>query len=142
MKRVYRKRYIKLEIDESRKLMVQSWLNFCSSKEFRRGQLETIKQFEKYGCKYFISNTLKAGALAQEDSDWAATEITPKLLAFGMPALNFIIPENKFAMLAIRNLREKETEVSDTLINYFTTLEEAIRKVDEQIQKEVKEDVI
>lgn len=126
MRKVHHRRYIKLEVDEENHLLVQTWLKPCTSKEFRRGQLHMLKYFEKYKCSTFISNTLKAGALNQSDSEWAATDVTPKIKSLGAETIHFVIPENSFAMLAIRNFEKKDKEITKINTCFHSTLSEAI----------------
>jgi hypothetical protein len=129
MKRVYKKSFIKLEVDQDSGLMIQTWLTFCTPEEFRKGQLETVAKFEEFKCKHFISNATKAGALPQEETDWAAEVISPALHKLGMPCINFVIPENKFAVLAIKNLVEKNQERQNVPFKYFPSVEEAIKDI-------------
>ena len=126
MKKVYRRSYFKLEVDEERQLMVQSWLSYCTSREFRKVQLITVKYFQKYNCKYFISNTTKAGVLDPNDTEWAAEVVTPQLMEAGMEVLNFIVPENQFALMAIRNYEESNRDAFKVKTNIFKSVEDAI----------------
>ena len=129
MKRVYIRTYIKIEIDETNGILVRTWLSYTTSKEFRKGQLLTIKFFQKYNCIHFISDTSKSGVISETDLDWAAKVITPQLIESGMKTLNFVIPEGNFGKLAVRNYEELDKATNQTPICYHSNIKLAIEAV-------------
>jgi hypothetical protein len=134
MKSVFRRPYIKIEIDIENKILIQNWTAFCTSKQFRKAQLRTIKYFKKYQCKGLIANTQFLKVLNVEEMDWTATVFTPELVKEGLQAIHFVTPLDGFAHRSIKNYEEAEKTVSNLPIYYFDSLEEAIESTMELSQ--------
>ena len=126
MQTLLKERFLVVEVDSSKKLMLQTWKGFCNSEELRTAQQKCINLFKENGCKSLVCDTKEASVLKQEDTEWVAGNVTPALAKAGLTALNFVVPASAFAKMTVKNLEESEKKSGLVKVNYYSSLEEAM----------------
>ncbi|MCT4639676.1 MAG: hypothetical protein N4A72_18400 [Bacteroidales bacterium] len=113
-----------IEIIEEKKCLMQIWKGFSSADKFREAQNKTLELFAKHKCTNFICNTIDAGALKKEETDWASENVTPALAKMGLKQFNVIIPKSGFAQMAVDKVVKADKD--GLVFKYYPTVQEAI----------------
>lgn len=129
METIYSTKFLEITFVPEKNCLVQTWTSYCTSEDFRAGQLKTVEIFVAKRCKNFISNAKDAGLLKKEDTDWVTEMVTPQFVKAGMPVLNLVLPESAFTKMTIMNLEKVEKEANNAGIAYFTSLESALASI-------------
>lgn len=125
----YTSNYLRIAIVPQKRCLVQTWIGYITSEEFRDGQRKSLEIFEENKCQYFISDTTNACPLTEEDLDWVTANITPKLMEAGLKALDFVVPSNVYTKITLEMLEEKDQAVNMIDMNFFGTLESALNSI-------------
>lgn len=129
MQTLLKEKYLTVEFDPNKKLLVQTWVGFCNSEQMRNGHKKSFDLFKNNNCTKFVCDTKEAAVLKKEDTQWAADNVTPALIAAGVKELNFIIPDSAFAKMSLKNLEATEQKQSNVKINYYTNIAEAMKNI-------------
>lgn len=132
---LFSNRFVTIAFYSKRNCLIQTWKAFCSSAEFREGQMKTAELFREHKCKFFISDATNAGLLQKEDTDWVAAVITPQLVECGMDILHMVIATSAFTQMTLQNLMFVENVNKTTKLVFFESLEKALQAVDEEFSK-------
>ncbi len=122
--RVFQSTNCDIEIIEEKKCLIQIWKGYSSTDKFREAQLKTLELFSKHKCTNFICNTVDAGALKSEETEWAAENVTPALAKMGLKVFNVIIPKSGFAQMAVDKVVKADKD--GLTFKYFPTVQEAV----------------
>jgi len=129
METIYSTRFLEISYVPEKNCLVQTWKGFCTSEEFRAGQLKTAELFVAKRCKNFVSDAKDAGLLKKEDTDWVTEVVTPQLVKAGMSVLNLVIPESAFTKMTVMNLEKSEKDAKNSGLAYFSSLESALASI-------------
>lgn len=112
---------VKIDYDQSRKQLVQTWSGFASSGQFREAIDKTLVFAKSNPVRTLISDTLNQSVVEPEDTNYAASAM-PKLFQSGLKAMAFVMPKSVITQLSLRQFAEgKKTDN----IKYFPSLTEA-----------------
>lgn len=117
---------VHIEYFPEKKLIIQTWSDFVPSELFRQAIDATVKFVKVNKVESIISDTLKQRAIKPEDSEYAAS-VMPVLFENGLKAMAFIIPENIFTKLALKNFADKD---KSNKIQYFMNINEAFKWIE------------
>lgn len=124
---VHDSNFIKIEVDHQKKCLIQTWNGYYTSDEFREGQQLSLEHFISHKCINFVCDTTNALPLPDEDMDWVATNITPKLRQAGMTTLNIVVPSNIYTKITLDVYETKDSEKqNNTEIKYFGSIDYAL----------------
>ena len=121
--------YLQISVEPKKKCLIQSWIGYCTSEEFRYGQQRSLDIFIEEGCQNFISDTTDAIPLPEEDVVWVSEVITPKLHKAGMEILNLVVPSSVFTRLTLEMLEKTDGEINQTPLRFFGSLECALESI-------------
>lgn len=119
--------YSKINHLAESKTLVQVWKKFCMPEDFRITQIKTVELFKAKKCVNLISDTTNAGVLRKEETEWAAQTITPQLIEAGLKEINFVVPNNVFTQMTLKNLHKQEQ--GSLPLNYFPNVNDALNHV-------------
>lgn len=125
----YSSSYLTISVYPEKSCIIQTWRGYCSSEEFRSGQLKAVELFVENQCANFICDATNATPLAEDDIVWAAGAITPKLRDAAMGTLNIVVPSSVYTRMTLDLYEKKEILVRNTAINYFGSLDSALNSL-------------
>jgi len=112
---------VKIEYNQIKKRLTQTWTGFIQSNEFRKAIDATVEFAEKNLVQTIVSDTLAQGVVKPEDTEYASA-VMPKLVARGLKAMAFVIPENIFTQLSLKKFADNE---KSDVVQYFRSTQEA-----------------
>ena len=112
---------VKIDYDQSRKQLVQTWSGFASSGQFREAIDKTLVFAKSNPVRTLISDTLNQSVVEPEDTNYAASAM-PKLFQSGLKAMAFVMPKSVITQLSLRQFAEEKKTDN---IKYFPSLTEA-----------------
>lgn len=92
---------VKIDYDQSRKQLVQTWSGFASSGQFREAIDKTLVFAKSNPVRTLISDTLNQSVVEPEDTNYAASAM-PKLFQSGLKAMAFVMPKSVITQLSLR----------------------------------------
>lgn len=100
--KIWESAIVRIDFDESTKILTQTWKGFGSSALFREGIDKTLDCFiQKRGRSILVDSS--AGAIVKkEDTDYAAQKAI-ELVKNGIKAQAFVLPSNAFVKLSVNN---------------------------------------
>lgn len=100
-------KYLTLEYDETLKCIIQTWIGFSGSDNFRNGVEKTNELFQQRSptTKFLVDGT-NAAVIAQEDTDWAAKTAIPIAMNYGLKFYGFVVPKNIFSQLSLQQFKK------------------------------------
>ena len=111
------KPFVTIEYDETLRCLIQNWVGFAKSADFRFAINESLEFFKKAKVDKIISNTKNASLVKKEDTDWVAQVITPQMVRHGLRYMAFVVPTNVFTQFSVDNFKEEASAVVS--IRYF-----------------------
>ncbi|UII27409.1 hypothetical protein LVD15_02965 [Fulvivirga maritima] len=120
-----------LEYDESAPCVIGRFTGFMKSDEFRAFLLKGLEYCIQYKPEgkdiMWLADTRSHSVQQKEDTDWVATHWNPKALEAGVRYVAFIVPENVFGEMAVKNYMNQSTKYGGkTLhIGMFSTIDQA-----------------
>jgi hypothetical protein len=112
---------VKIDYDQSKKQLVQTWSGFASSGQFREAIDKTLVFAKSNPVRTLISDTLNQSVVEPEDTNYAASAM-PKLFQSGLKAMAFVMPKSVITQLSLRQFAEEKKTDN---IKYFPSLSEA-----------------
>ena len=111
----------KLEYDESVPCVKASFTGFMSSDDFKlflnRG-LEYCIKYKKEGQPFlWLADTRLHSVQSKSDTNWVATDWNPVALKNGIQYVAFVLPENVFGELSVRNYVNEAKKTNDNEMN-------------------------
>ncbi|ASB48347.1 hypothetical protein [Alkalitalea saponilacus] len=119
---IYSSPVVRIEFDTTKKLLLQKWIGFASSVQFREAIDKTVEFVKGNQVKYLMSNTVEQKPVGPEESKYAAS-VMPQLFGGGVKAMAFVMPKNVITKLALSSFA-KEKGMPDN-VQYFDNLAEA-----------------
>lgn len=120
---IYQSQNVIIKYNGPDKQVVQNWYNFVSSVEFREAIDFTVSYVKNNTVLSILSDTLKQMAVKPEDSEYAASAMTP-LFQEGLKAMAFVIPEDIFTKISLKKFADLEQK-NQHKVEYFHNVEEA-----------------
>ncbi|UII21390.1 hypothetical protein [Fulvivirga ligni] len=120
-----------LEYDESVPCVIGRFNGFMKSEEFRSFLLKGLDYCKQYKPKgkpiMWLADTRAHSVQQKEDTDWVATDWNPKALEAGVAYVAFIVPENVFGEMAVKNYMNQTAKYGkETMhIGMFSTIDQA-----------------
>lgn len=119
---------IKVHFDETRRILVQEWVGFTPSEDFRHGINISLSFAEINQVDGILSNALKHSPLRPEDAEYAAKAM-PRFYAAGLKKMAFVLPESAITRLGVK--RFDATNPTDVNIAHFTEVKAAMTWLEE-----------
>lgn len=111
---VHHTHYVVTTFDPTVPCVVQTWLGFATSEEFRTATLTVLDFVRQQRAAFprinFLVDARELGPLLHEDMRWAAAVADPQLRAVGMRRIAFVTPETALGRQAIRAYQEAAQE--------------------------------
>ncbi len=119
-------KFVRLEYDSVNNLIIQTWIGFISSENFKRAIDSTISFSERNPVKGIISDTSQLSIVRREDTEYAAS-IMPRLIKNGLKKMAFVLSENAFAQMSVKNFENqtKNKMEENELVKNFVNLDKA-----------------
>ncbi|MEM9981124.1 MAG: chorismate lyase [Bacteroidota bacterium] len=120
-----------LEYDEETSCVIAHFLGYMTSKEFRSFLNEGLKLCIKHKQKgkpiYWLADTRNHSIQSKEDTDWVAHNWNIRALSIGIKHVAFVLPENLFGELSIKNyVKESDRIAEDHMVSAtFETIDKA-----------------
>lgn len=117
--------YLTIEYDASLSCLIQHWQGYAKSEQFRDGIERSVTYFREKELKIdkIISNTKDFAVVKKEDTDFAANEATPVMVAHGLKYIAFIVPTNIFTQLSVNSFKSQADEI--VKVRHFDDLQKA-----------------
>lgn len=112
---------VKIDYDQTRKQLVQTWTGFASSSQFREAIDATVSFSKNNAVRTLISDTLNQSVVETGNTSYASAAI-PQLIQNGLKAMAFVMPKNIITQLSLRQFAN-EKKVDN--IKYFPSIGEA-----------------
>lgn len=119
---------VKIEYDQVKQRLTQTWTGFIPSSDFKAAIDATVAFSETSPVKTIISDTLNQGVVKPEDTEYAGSTM-PKMFGNGLKAMAFVIPENIFTQLSLKRFADHEK--SDN-VQYFKSVPDAQTWLDQK----------
>ena len=122
----------KLEYDETVPCVKGTFSGFMSSEDFRQflnKGLEYCIKYKKEGKPFlWLADTRLHSVQSKADTNWVATDWTPIALQNGIQYVAFVLPENVFGELSVRNYvnEAKKTNADEMNIQMFNQEKTAV----------------
>jgi hypothetical protein len=120
---LFQQPYLIIEYDEKLSCLSQHWKGYAKSDQFRAGIEKSIELFKLKRATALISNTKELAIVSNEDTHWAATYATPKMISYGLTYVAFIVPTNVFTQVSVDSFKNKTED--KVQFQYFTDLVKA-----------------
>jgi len=124
--RLFDEKYVHIEYDDANEILIQTWLGFISSENFRKAIDKTVEFSKTKPVKAIISDTSQLAIVRREDTEYAAS-IMPALIEKGLRKMAFVLSDNTFAQMSVKNF-ESQTKgklQNNQLVKHFVDLQEA-----------------
>lgn len=119
---------IKVHFDETRRILVQEWVGFTPSADFRHALNISLSFAEINRVDGILSNALKHSPLRPEDVQYAA-ETIPRFYAAGVKKMAFVIPESAITRLGLK--RFESSKPTSIHVEYFSSVVDAMGWMDQ-----------
>ncbi|MDW7692091.1 hypothetical protein R9C00_14885 [Flammeovirgaceae bacterium SG7u.111] len=123
---VYENSKVKIEYDQDKQRITQTWTGFAPSVDFRNAIDATTKFMESNTVKTIISDTINQEVVKREDTEYARLAM-PKMFQHGLEAMAFVLPENIFTQISLKKFADKGATES---VQYFKSIAEAVNWLD------------
>lgn len=123
--RLFEKSYLVLEYDKENKLLIQNWIGFATSAQFREGIEKSVEIFRQNKPLRLLSNTKNSAVVKKEDTEWAASYGIGNMLQNGLKGVAFIVPTNIFTQVSVTNFKSQTKDAPFTL-QYFDDVNKAV----------------
>lgn len=128
---IFQLKNITIKYLPDKRLIVQSWFDFVTSDDFRKAIDFTCSFAENNPVHFIVSDALKQAAISPTDSSYAAA-VMPQLVALGLKAFAFVIPEDIFTKISLKKFSDLEQTHQ---VQYFYDFEEAMNWIKEIEEK-------
>lgn len=128
---IFQLKNITIKYFPGQRLIVQSWFDFVASADFRKAIDFTRSFSENNEVHFIVSDALKQAAISPTDSSYAAA-VMPQLVASGLKAFAFVIPEDIFTKISLKKFSDLEQTHQ---VQYFYDFDEAMNWIKEIEQK-------
>jgi hypothetical protein len=128
---IFQRKNITIKYLPGQRLVVQQWFDFVASDDFRKAIDFTLEFAEKNPVHFIVSDALKQAAISPTDSSYAAA-VMPQLVAAGLKAFAFVIPEDIFTKISLKKFSDLEQTHQ---VQYFYDFDEAMNWIKEIEQK-------
>lgn len=125
---VYEHANVKIEYDQTKQRLTQTWIGFIPSVDFKTAIDETVDFCSNNPVKTIISDTLNQGVVKPEDTEYAGS-VMPSMFQKGLKAMAFVIPENIFTQLSLKRFADQEKSEN---VQYFKSVPEASKWLDQK----------
>lgn len=125
---VYEHANVKIEYNQMKQRLTQTWNGFIPSADFKKAIDETVNFCSNNPVKTIISDTLNQGVVKPEDTEYAGS-VMPAMFQKGLRAMAFVIPENIFTQLSLKRFADQEKSEN---VQYFKTVPEASSWLDQK----------
>ena len=120
-----------IEYNEAVPCIIGRYLGFMRSEEFRDFAALTLECCIKYKKPneeiLFIADTTKKVVQPKADTDWAAANLNPRALEFGIRFSALLLPEDVFGERAVKNyMKAKSSDQDEIEMDMFANEEDAI----------------
>ena len=102
---IEKKPHCTIEYDPNSKCILQTWIGFAGSENFRASIMKTIETVIEYGARSVISNTKNSKVVAPDDIKWLAEYANPILLSHGVRKVAFVESENPYTCRSTSHFR-------------------------------------
>ena len=120
---------IRMYIDEDIPCLVNEWIGFIKSADFRAGILKLLEIYTQQKVHYpklhLLADTRTLGALKREDVTWITEEINPQYTVFGATYEAFVVSENAFGQASLQRYVVQTTAQGSFTVQIFDTIENA-----------------
>lgn len=126
---LYQTEKVKMYIDKEVPCLVNEWLGFLTSKDFREAIIKLVELLAKHSPNFgklnMLADTRKLNVVSPKDLDWINEEINPQYVKSGASFEAFVIPEDIFGEKSVKKYIESTTSEGIFTVKMFTTIEEA-----------------
>lgn len=116
----------KIEYDESKKRLTQTWDGFASSEVFRLAIDATVSFVKTKPVKTILSDTLNQKVVKPDDTEYAS-KVMPQLFGSGVKAMAFVMPQNVLTQMSLKGFAKN---MGNDGLNFFSTISEASKWLD------------
>ena len=118
---IYEKATVKLDYNQAKKQLTQTWTGFSSTEVFREAIDKTASFMKTNLVTTIISDTLKQSVVKPEDTQYAAS-IMPTLFKSGLKAMAFIMPQNVLTQMSLKGF---DSAQKNDNVQFFASVAEA-----------------
>ena len=134
----YQSDVVSILVDKDKQLGKAEWRGFLSSPEFRENGLRCAQLCQDEKLERWLADQRTMRAIRQQDLQWAALELLPKLLATPLRRMAVVVSADIFNNMAMEQLYKRAGSIGDMVIKEFVTEEEALEWLLEPLEAEVK----
>jgi hypothetical protein len=126
---LFEQEHVKVWYNTDTKQLIQKWVGFASSKEFREAIDVSIDFTKHYNVLSLVCDLSEQQVVSLEDIHYASKKF-PRLFDYGVLASAFVIPENIFSQISLKEFANMQDE---TTVQYFKSREKANKWIAAQI---------
>lgn len=99
--------YLKLEWDETARIVIAKWSGYTNSADFRAGLAKGLDIIAKYRATKWLADVRNAKVLSLADQNHQTAEWTPQAIACGLKRIAYVAPEDVIARMALNRIDRK-----------------------------------
>lgn len=99
--------YLKLEWDETARIIIAKWAGYTNSTDFRAGLAKGLEIITNYRATNWLADVRNAKVLSLADQNYQTIEWTPQAIERGLKRIAYVVPEDVIAQMALNRIDRK-----------------------------------
>jgi hypothetical protein len=130
LKEIYEDHHVKIEVDDSLRVIYIKWLKDADSEAFRHCLIKEAQLIFERGCRLWLSDARKVSFISYADQNWLLQEIVPMLKSSELQKFARVVTEESYALMDAHRVFcyiEEATELKvATKLELFVDMESAL----------------